>query len=183
MSAISPMAMSYSASNASKAQDSEHKQIIQSLEALGITPSGNKETDKTLLNTIQAQLAQMLNFYGVGSTGVAETDQVLLKMVMNAVEEQQERNNDSSSQYIPFEDVMNAINITPTGDIDEDYDETITELDYRISTAADDEEEAYYQALKEEVEELYSSHEYNQSRSSLFIGSSQVSSLNRFMIV
>lgn len=183
MSAISPMVMSYSASNASKAQDTEHKQIIQSLEALGVTPSGNKDTDKTLLNTIQAQLAQMLNFYGVASTGVAETDRILLNMVMNAVEEQQQKNEGSSSQYIPFEDVMNAINITPTGDIDADYDETITELDYRISTAADDEEEAYYQALKDEVEELYSSHEYNQSRNSLFIGAGQISSLNRFMIL
>lgn len=183
MSAISPMVMSYAPSNTSQVQDSEHKQIIQSLQALGVTPSGDKETDKTLLNTIQAQLAQTLNFYGVASTGVAETDQVLLNIVMNAVERQQERSDESSSQYIPFEDVMNAINITPTGDIEEDYDDTITELEYRISTAADEEEEAYYEALKTEVEEQYTDYTYNQARNDLFIGSGQISSINRFMMI
>ena len=183
MSAISPMVMSYAPSDTSKVEDTEHKQIMQSLQAIGITPSGNKETDKTLLNTIQAQLAQTLNFYGIAATGVAETDYVLLNMVMNAVERQQDSSNDSSSGYIPFEDVMNAINITPTGDIEEDYDDTITELEYRISTAADEEEEAYYESLKTEVEEQYTDYMYSQSRNDMFIGSCQLSSINRFMMI
>lgn len=183
MSAISPMVMSYAPSDTKEVQDAEHKQIMQSLEAMGITPSGNKETDKTLLNTVQANIAQTLNFYGIGATGVAETDFILLKAVMNAVENQQEESDNSSSQYIPFVDVMNAINITPTGDIEEDYDETITELDYRISTAADDEEAAYYEDLKAQVEEQYTDYAYSQSRNDLFIGAGQISSVNRFMII
>ena len=80
-------------------------------------------------------------------------------------------------------DVMNAINITPTGDIEEDYDDTITELEYRISTAADEEEEAYYESLKTEVEEQYTDYMYSQSRNDMFIGSGQLSSINRFMMI
>ena len=85
MSAISPMVMSYAPSDTSKVEDTEHKQIMQSLQAIGVTPSGNKETDKTLLNTIEAQLAQTLNFYGVAATGVAETDHILLRIDRKSV--------------------------------------------------------------------------------------------------
>lgn len=184
MSSISPMIMSYSASNTVQSQDNEHKMIIQSLQKMGITATGDKETDKLLLNNIHEQILKSLSALGLGSTGAVETDKILLEYVQNLVASQQsEQANSSSYQYIPFEDVMNAINITPTGDIDKDYDDTITELDYRISTAADEEEEAYYEALKSEVEELYSDHMYSQSRNSFFIGSGQISSINRYLMV
>ena len=49
--------------------------------------------------------------------------------------------------------------------------------------AADEEEEAYYESLKTEVEEQYTDYMYSQSRNDMFIGSGQLSSINRFMMI
>ncbi len=133
--------------------DYEYQAIMQELALYGLSPSGDKDTDKIRLQTAQY------------------------------IEEWMQKQEESSSQTrdsIPFDDIMNSLNLTITGNLDDDYDTTIDRLDYEIYMAYTDEEEAYYQALKDQVEE-----EYNSSkRDSISYSSSYIaSSVNRYMML
>ena len=78
-----------------------------------------------------------------------------------------------------LDDVMNTLNLTITGDLDEDYDTTIDRLDYEIYLASSDEEEEYYQALKDLVESDYNTAKEN--RISYSSSYSQTSMLNQYL--
>ena len=149
----SMMSMYVPSTGASKTaeKDTEYQQIIQELAAYGIPSSGDKETDKTRLE-------------------VAER--------LMAMRESQEALGERDS--IPFEDIMNTLNLTITGDLDDDYDTTIDKLDYEIYMAYTDEEREYYEALKDQVELEYNSSKEN--RISYFSGASQLGSVNRYML-
>ena len=100
ISPISSYMMSmYVPSSGTKAveEDYEYVLIKQQLAAMGIIPSGDKETDKLKLETAQR--------------------------VKEMMESQSASMN--SRQSIPFEDVMNTLNLSITGDLDKDYDTTI----------------------------------------------------------
>ena len=156
---ISPISASmmsmYVASTASlssaKEKDYEYELIKQKLMAMGLTVTGDKDTDKARLETAQ-RIQEMM--------------------------ESQSASN--SKQSIPFEDIMNTLNLTVSGDLDEDYDNTIDKLDYEIGMAYTDEEKEYYEALKDQVESEYNSSKQNSI--SYFSGASQLSSLNRYML-
>lgn len=138
-------------SNDSAKIDYEHQYIIQQLAAMGISSSGDKTTDKLKLETAK-KVQEMM----------------------------QAQSASSSKQSIPFEDVMNTLNLSVTGDLEKDYDTTIDKLDYEIDMAYSDEEKEYYQALKDQVES-----EYNSSKrdSISFSGASQLSDINKYMLL
>ena len=156
---ISPISASmmsmYVASTASSAsakeKDYEYELIKQQLMAMGLTVTGDKNTDKIRLETAQ-RIQEMMEAQSASNT----------------------------KQSIPFEDIMNTLNLTVTGDLDEDYDNTIDKLDYEIGMAYTDEEKEYYEALKDQVESEYNSSKQNSI--SYFSGASQLSSLNRYML-
>lgn len=150
-SMMSMYVVSSAASTDSAKIDYEHQYIIQQLAAMGISSSGDKATDKLKLETA--------------------------KQVMQMMEAQ---SSSSSKQSIPFEDIMNTLNLSVTGDLEKDYDTTIDKLDYEIDMAYSDEEKEYYQALKDQVES-----EYNSSKrdSISFSGASQLSSVNKYMLL
>ena len=131
--------------------DYEYQLIIQQLRALGITPSGDKNTDKAKLEAAKKAMAMMAS-----------------------------QQTSSSKQSIPFEDIMNTLNLTVTGDLDKDYETTINELDYKIDLAASDDQKAYYQALKDQVEEEYNTSKRN---SNDFTGANQVSAMNKMLLL
>lgn len=93
----------------------------------------------------------------------------------------QAQSSSSSRQSIPFDDIMNTLNLTVTGDLDKDYDTTIDRLDYEIDMAYSDEEKEYYEALKDQVEDEYNSSKQNSI--SYFSGASQISSMNKYMLL
>ncbi len=134
----------------SAAEDYEYQLIIQQLAALGISATGDKETDKARLE------------------------------VAERLKEMQESQSTTKKDSIPFEDIMNTLNLTVTGDLDEDYDTTIDELDYEIDMAYTEEEKEYYQALKDQVESEYNTSKQNSI--SYFSGSSQISMMNRYLL-
>ena len=158
ISAISSYMMSVyvpssGATNQAEQNDLEYQLILQELQAMGIASSGDKTTDKLKLETAKSYL-EMLQ---------SQSDSSSIK--------------DRSS--IPFDDVMNTLNLTITGDLDEDYDTTIDRLDYEIYLASSDEEEEYYQALKDLVESDYNTAKEN--RISYSSSYSQTSMLNQYL--
>ena len=150
-SSMMSMYVPSTSTSASDAQkDYEYQLILQELQSMGIAPTGDKTADKARLD--------------------------IAKRLMEMRESQQS----SSKQSIPFEDIMNTLNLSVTGDLDKDYDTTIDKLDYEISMAYSDEEKAYYEALKYQVEEEYNTSKQNSI--SYFSGASQISSMNRYML-
>lgn len=130
--------------------DYEYELIKQKLLALGVTVTGDKETDKMRLQ-------------------VAEN-----------VKDMKKSQSSSGKQSIPFDDVMNTLNLSVSGDLDKDYDTTINKLDYEISMAYSDEEKQYFQALKGQVETEYNDSKQNSVSS--FAGANQIGSMNRYML-
>lgn len=139
------------AANKTEQNDYEYQLILQELAAMGIASSGDKETDKLKLETAKTVMEMM-----------------------------QSQSASSSRQSIPFEDVMNTLNLTVTGDLEKDYETTIDRLDYEIDLASSDEEKEYFEALKDQVET-----EYNSSKrdSISFSGASQLASVNKYMLL
>lgn len=142
---------SSAATQQTEENDYEYQLIMQELALYGLVPSGDKDTDKMRLETAQ-RMEEMMKSQSEMST----------------------------RQSIPFDDIMNTLNLTVTGDLEEDYDTTIDKLDYEIYMAYTDEEREYYEALKDQVEE-----EYNSSKrdSISFSGATQLSSINRYMML
>ena len=142
---------SSAATQQTEENDYEYQLIMQELALYGLVPSGDKDTDKMRLETAQR-----------------------MEEMMKSQSEMTTR------QSIPFDDIMNTLNIPITGDLEEDYDTTIDKLDYEIYMAYTDEEREYYEALKDQVEE-----EYNSSKrdSISFSGATQLSSINRYMML
>ena len=132
--------------------DYEYQEILQELAAMGIASSGDKATDKLKLETAKNVL-EMLQSQSASS--LKERDS------------------------IPFDDIMNTLNLQITGDLDEDYNTTIDELDYEIYLASSDEEEAYYQALKDQVESEYNTAKEN--RISYSSGYNQTSLISQYL--
>lgn len=141
---------SLSTSSSDAQKDYEYQLIIQELMAMGIAATGDKTTDKARLD------------------------------IAKRMQEMQASQSNSQRQSIPFDDIMNTLNLTITGDLDKDYETTIDKLDYEIYMAYTDEEKSYYEALKDQVEEDYNSSKENSI--SYFSGMSQLSSMNRFML-
>lgn len=141
---------SLSTSSSDAQKDYEYQLIIQELMAMGIAATGDKTTDKARLD------------------------------IAKRMQEMQASQSNSQRQSIPFDDIMNTLNLTITGDLDKDYETTIDKLDYEIYMAYTDEEKVYYEALKDQVEEDYNSSKENSL--SYFSGMSQLSSMNRFML-
>ncbi|MBS4760150.1 MAG: hypothetical protein KHX03_05585 [Clostridium sp.] len=139
------------AASSAEGKDYEYELIKQQLLAMGLTITGDKDTDKARLETAQ-RIQEMM----------------------------QSQSSSSSRQSIPFDDIMNTLNLTVTGDLDKDYDTTIDKLDYEIGMAYTDEEKEYYEALKDQVESEYNSSKQNSI--SYFSGTSQIASLNRYML-
>lgn len=149
-SSMMSMYVHTSGTSASGGIDYEYELIKQKLLALGLMPSGDKEADKAKL-----QIAER-------------------------VRDMQKSQSSSSKQSIPFEDVMNTLNLSVSGDLDKDYDTTINRLDYEIDMAYTDEEKQYFEALKYQVETEYNSSK--QDSVSAFSGADQISSMNRYML-
>ena len=126
------------------------------------------------------RIINMLKSLGITPTMDKSLDTVLLK---NAIQQMQSQQANNSADYIPFADIMGTLNLTVTGNIDEDYYNTIQELDGRIASARDDEERGYYQDLKNQVDGLYSDRTLSNARSDLFIGASQIGDLNKFFLL
>lgn len=140
------------ASAKTEQNDYEYQLIMQQLAAFGIVPSGDKNTDKAKLQT-----------------------------ALRVQEMMQSQSASSSRQSIPFDDIMNTLNLTVSGDLDKDYDSTIDRLDYEIDLASSDEEKQYYQALKDQVEDEYNSSKRDSASS--FSGASQLSMMNKYMML
>ena len=96
------------------------------------------------------------------------------------MKDMQKSQSSSNKQSIPFEDIMNTLNLSVSGDLDKDYDTTINRLDYEIDMAYTDEEKQYFEALKYQVETEYNDSKQNSVSS--FSGASQISSMNRYML-
>ena len=132
--------------------DLEYKLILQELEAMGIASSGDKTTDKLKLETAKTYLEMLQS---QSSSSLKDRDS------------------------IPFDDVMNTLNLTITGDLDDDYDTTIDKLDYEIALASSDEEAEYYEALKDLVESDYNT--AKQNRISYASSYSQTTMLTQYL--
>ena len=124
-------------------------------------------------------ILQELAMYGIAATGDKEADKVRLETAKRLAEMQKSQST-TTKDSIPFEDIMNTLNLSITGDLEKDYETTIDKLDYEIDMAYNDEEKSYYQALKSQVEDEYNS--AKQNRHSYFVGADQISSVNRYML-
>ena len=124
-------------------------------------------------------ILQELAMYGIASTGDKDTDKVRLETAKRLAEMQKSQST-SGKDSIPFEDIMNTLNLSVTGNLEKDYETTIDKLDYEIDMAYSEEEKSYYEALKYQVEEEYNSSKQN--RISYFSGADQISSMNRYML-
>ena len=122
-------------------------------------------------------IQQELMAMGIVPSGDKATD----KLKLQTVKTMQAQSTSSSRQSIPFDDIMNTLNLTVTGDLDKDYDTTIDRLDYEIDMAYSNEEKEYYEALKGQVEDEYNSSKQNSI--SYFSGASQISSMNKYMLL
>lgn len=131
--------------------DYEYELIKQQLMTLGITPSGDKSTDKLKLETVQRVQEMMQN---QSSMNIKQTS--------------------------PFEEIMNNLNLSISGDLEKDYEKTIDKLDYEITMAYNDEEKEYFEALKYQVETDYNT--AKESRIS-FAGTNQLASMNKYLLL
>lgn len=147
----SMMSMYVPSAGTTSAVDYEYELIKQQLAAMGIAPTGDKSIDKAKLETAK-RVQEMMQTQSASNT----------------------------RQSIPFEDIMNTLNISVTGDLDKDYDTTIDKLDYEITMAYSDDEKEYYKALKAEVEVQYNS---SKRDSISFSGASQLASMNKYMLL
>lgn len=151
---MTPIVASYQASSVKK-EDPEYEKIKKMLEMLGLSPTGSKEVDKSMLSMALQNIA-------------------LQKMNQNSFGEK---------ENIPFKDIMDALDIESVGDLEKDYTNTINELDDRIALASDDEEKQYYESLKTQVEDLYQTRNNDTAQASLFMGSTQLGELNKLMLM
>lgn len=131
--------------------DYEYELIKQQLMALGITPSGDKNTDKLKLETVQ-RVQEML----------------------------QNQSSMNIKQTSPFEEIMNNLNLSISGDLEKDYEKTIDKLDYEITMAYNDEEREYFEALKYQVEIDYNSAKENRIN---YTGANQIASMNKYLLL
>lgn len=150
---MSTLITSYTPSSKLKEEDEEYKKIINMLKMLGIEPTGNKSADK-----------------------------IILQSALNNMSSTQS-NKSANSDYIPFFDIMQSLDLSSSGNIDKDYTSTVNEIDYRISYANDDEEKQYYQELRDEVDTLYNQDSYNSAVANQFSGSTQLGDLNKLMLM
>lgn len=150
---MSTLITSYVPSSKLKEEDEEYKKIINMLKMLGIEPTGNKAADK-----------------------------IILQSALNNMASSQSKKS-ANSDYIPFLDIMDSLELSSSGDIDKDYTNTVNEIDYRISYASDDEEKQYYQALRDELDEMYNQNSYDNAVANQFSGSTQLGNLNKFMLM
>ena len=138
-------------------------------------------TQKTEENDYEYQLImQELAMYGIAPSGDKDTDKMRLETAQRMEEIMKSQSETTTRESIPFDDIMNTLNLTITGNLDEDYDTTIDELDYEIYMAYTDEEREYYEALKDQVEEEYNSAKRDRIS---FSGATQLSSINRYMML
>lgn len=138
-------------------------------------------TQKTEENDYEYQLImQELAMYGIAPSGDKDTDKMRLETAQRMEEIMKSQSETTTRESIPFDDIMNTLNLTITGNLDEDYDATIDELDYEIYMAYTDEEREYYEALKDQVEEEYNSAKRDRIS---FSGATQLSSINRYMML
>lgn len=149
---MSPMILSFVSTKKTDEDDAEYKKIKQMLQMLGIEPTGEKTVDKL----------------------------VLQNAINNMVREKSSAG--ASGSYNPFSDIMEFLELTSSGNVDKDYNNVIKELDYRIYMANDDEEKAYFQSLRDEADTLYTENNYDNTRSNLFMGASQIADYNKFLI-
>lgn len=131
--------------------DYEYELIKQQLIALGIAPTGDKDTDKVKLETAQRVQEMMQS-----------------QSSMNTI------------QSCPFEDIMNNLNLSITGDLEKDYETAIDKLDYEITMAYNEDEKAYFQAMKDEVEKDYIS--AKEDRFS-YAGANQLAAMNKYLLL
>lgn len=131
--------------------DYEYEMIKKKLALYGIIPSGDKNTDKLKLEAAERFAEIQANQYSM-----------------------------TTKQNIPFDDVMNTLNLSVTGDLEKDYETTIDRLEHEIYLASNDDEKYYYEALIDLVEEQYTT--TKQDRFS-YIGANQISSMNKYLLL
>ena len=124
-------------------------------------------------------ILQELATMGISATGDKETDKTRLEMAKRMVEMQQSQAS-TKRDSIPFDDIMNTLNLSITGNLDKDYETTINKLEYEIDMAYTEEEKAYFEALKYQVEDEYNFAKENNI--SYFSGANQISSMNRYLL-
>lgn len=150
--------------------------ISSSMMSMYVPSAGTTSAVDYEYELIKQQLAAM----GIASTGDKNIDKAKLETAKSVQEMMQTQSTSNTRQSIPFEDIMNTLNIAVTGDLDKDYDTTIDKLDYEISMAYSDEEKEYYKALKSEVESQYNS---SKRDSISFSGATQLASMNKYMLL
>jgi len=138
-------------SNKGAQVDYEYELIKQELMKLGIVPSGDKNADKLKLETAQRMQEMM-----------------------------QSQSTINTKQTSPFEDIMNTLNLSISGDLEKDYEKTIDKLDYEITMAYNDEEREYFEALKYQVEIDYNTAKENRIS---YSGANQLASLNKYLLL
>lgn len=150
--------------------------ISSSMMSMYVPSAGTTQAVDYEYELIKQQLAAM----GIATTGDKSIDKAKLETAKRVKEMMQTQSATNTRQSIPFEDIMNTLNISVTGDLDKDYDTTIDKLDYEITMAYSDDEKEYYKALKAEVEVQYNS---SKRDSISFSGASQLASMNKYMLL
>lgn len=125
-------------------------------------------------------IKQKLALYGISPSGDKNTDKMKLETAERMAEIMQAQSSMATKQSVPFEDVMNTLNLSITGDLEKDYETTIDKLDHEIGMAYNEEDKAYYQALKDEVEADYISAKENRQS---YVGANQIASMNKYILL
>lgn len=129
--------------------DTEYEEIKKKLMALGVTPSGNKTVDKVKLEQAQRE-SELENAQKTASEQAKPTNNV--SMTEEPAEEEE------SDEFVSY---LTQINVSQTGDVENDYRNAINELRSRFLAETDPSELSQLRTVKDGLDRIMASLGYS----------------------
>lgn len=127
-------------------------------------------------------LKEKLRKLGHSSTGNVAGDKLLLEKVIMTLAKS-EVDGAGQKPVLPWQDTLNELALTTTGDKDKDYNLIKTTLEQKIA-GANENDKKYYKAMQEETDSLFGSHNRTTSTPmGAMVGADLLAQINRkFML-
>lgn len=152
--------------------DLEYEEIKKQLIAMGLQPSGSKNTDKAKLREAIMEKELEASQKANGSTSTTASTQTT-----------QPEETDKITQK--YKDVLIELGITQTDDVKFDYDQAVKKIEYRLRTTTDEYERRHLLQLKSDIDYEVNAMGYSIQTlsSSAMTGATAMGDMNKQMLV
>lgn len=162
-------ASSYYSSITSVGNNDEYELVKRRLLALGIVPIGNENVDKLVLQK---------------SEKPQKSDEDNANPVKRAKPSQQQMDGASSNILIAWQNLMQELGLTASGDIDADYRRAIAVIKSKIANTTDEAEKNKYRSLQTKIDKLVADNlSSSASAATAMVGASALADMNKAYLV